>query len=1225
MISTLLLVFIDQLKIRCELIQLYENFNSLKIEKTIGWSCLNNQYPIVYNCKYGMDLIKVDMSCNEIQHKITEILPHFQVQIYVDIYFYGDLNAEDKIVILIDEQQWQNTYLPTLTQPLGKSHQCISYDQNRNYQIRKTLVIDLSHNIENLNLVLRSTLSQNFETKSYLFRNLQIFYNPCSKTCKTCNGGQTNQCTSCYQNIPLTSGTCSSCKWNINLTFLLIPKGCVVQCPDEYSYDKDKVCQKNSKLITYTASQLIKNKESYQISGNLESSVILLRLTLKVELSGKNQVVLQINGKKIATISQFNIQAKLKYQYLQTMKQQIIEFDAPINSGQFIIKIDGSKKIFAFNVLPKVKVQYFVCALNCQLCKDNENCEICLQNYFLYFGECLTTCPDPTIVSNKSCIYPLQLNYDESLEVRILVKEFYDFSTTKERVNELFTLQETNNSIYNFQKGEQIYFSYLDKKRIFGGPFVWVNAKFKFDLKLENIRENIVIYFDVILGDEKMNRTVFHYKINSQDEKTLILNNKKDLKLDQNWSDDYCVDVISVRETIEYQDNNNQLIILFYCDNSFNNANTTFCGIQNLIVAIQPPKSGESGLSEEEEQIDDQDLESTFEISICGDEKVSEDEECDDGNLVPFDGCFNCQYQCQYLCQFCIKGECLFMFEEQSFKQTESNISQGLDEKLLQVCHIYCEICIQGICLQCQTGYYMNIISNICESKCGDIIISGQEQCDDGNLDNYDGCSDCQFNEYENCPKLQTCAVCHYDKCLKCIDGYTLENNKCISICGDALINKLEEQCDNPNEKGCVNCQIETGYVCSGISYSVCKTCGDYCTVCQTINQFNLICKDCLIGYYPVLDRCLECDKNCISCKGQSNLCTSCYRSDCELCESVPGFYTDFERKRCFAQCGDGILVIDEEECDDGNIEDADGCDSQCKIEFAQKQLNDLLVWHFNGNSSYEFSLMNSEYKLELNCQDPLIAIDGMDKNDFFFNISVINNICRVEFVFFKSVFKSNTIHVELSLSFQENRLLYQNNVRVIQFDIQPNEQIILSADEKMQANQIANVQQSFGFLFVLIIPVSIVTNLYEYLWGVLEILSWVNNFYFLNVHYPFNVEIFLLNQDWSAFVALPTYQGLNQPDCSYYFAAPLKFQNKGIDPLFFNNIQIPFIFIITIFLIYELNFILLSLLNALISVENNKIQINHKHFSIFCLQAKRKTQQTQVQQLQQDRRRTHS
>ncbi|CAD8122324.1 unnamed protein product [Paramecium sonneborni] len=27
--------------------------------------------------------------------------------------------------------------------------------------------------------------------------------------------------------------------------------------------------------------------------------------------------------------------------------------------------------------------------------------------------------------------------------------------------------------------------------------------------------------------------------------------------------------------------------------------------------------------------------------------------------------------------------------------------------------------------------------------------------------------------------------------------------------------------------------------------------------------------------------------------KYQSNLCTSCYRSDCELCESIPGLYTD--------------------------------------------------------------------------------------------------------------------------------------------------------------------------------------------------------------------------------------------------------------------------------------------------------------------------------------------
>ncbi|CAD8197266.1 unnamed protein product [Paramecium pentaurelia] len=820
-----------------------------------------------------------------------------------------------------------------------------------------------------------------------------------------------NQCTLCYDNIPLIFGTCSSCQQKDDLTFLLIPKGCVVQCPDGYSYDKDKVCYQNQKLITYSNSQLTKIKEDYQISGRLEQSAILLRLTLKLQLIGKNKFVgLKINGKYVAYINRFYIYSKLKYDYLQKMQNQIIlEFNYPINSEQFIIQIVANQQKQNFQA-PEVKIQYLVCALNCQKCKNNNFCEICKPHYYLYQGECFNNCPVYTTLSDQTCVdCDEKINYDENQEVIILVKEFFDLSTSQERINELFNVvvnSVDNQYNYNFQKGDGIYFSYFGNKRIFGGPFVWVNAKFQFHLNLQNIQQIVYVKFEVILGDEQMSRVKFHYQINSEVQKSLQIEENKQLHYDQNWQDTYFIDVIQVREYIQYEDDHeNKLEILFNCDNVFENANTTFCGIQNLIISFQTLKQDQSD-SSDQDYISDEDMENIFEISICGDGKVSSDEECDDGNLIPFDGCFNCEYSCKQLCQFCVKGECLLMFEQQQQSQIFQNtfiISQELNENKFTCIMMDCEVCIQGICLQCKIGYYMNYINNQCESKCGDLIIQGLEQCDDGNLDDYDGCSDCQLIEYENCIMLQTCAVCHYDKCLKCNDGYTLENNICISICGDALINKLEEQCDNPNEIGCINCQIEKGYICQGQSYSICKTCSNYCIDCQTINQQNLICKDCIIGYYPVQDNCLECDKNCITCKIQSNLCTSCYRSDCEICESIPGYYTDFQIKRCVTLCGDGILAIEQEECDDGNVENDDGCDSQCKIEIPQNYINDLLVWQFTGNTTYDFQLKNSEYQLQLNCQNPFIIIDGISTNDYSFNITLINKI-------FKSLIQSKQI-----------------------------------------------------------------------------------------------------------------------------------------------------------------------------------------------------------------------
>ena len=36
------------------------------------------------------------------------------------------------------------------------------------------------------------------------------------------------------------------------------------------------------------------------------------------------------------------------------------------------------------------------------------------------------------------------------------------------------------------------------------------------------------------------------------------------------------------------------------------------------------------------------------------------------------------------------------------------------------------------------------------------------------------------------------------------------------------------------------------------------------------------------------------------------------------------------EGRKCEAQCGDGVLVENDEECDDGNLFDGDGCSSTC-------------------------------------------------------------------------------------------------------------------------------------------------------------------------------------------------------------------------------------------------------------------------------------------------------
>lgn len=99
------------------------------------------------------------------------------------------------------------------------------------------------------------------------------------------------------------------------------------------------------------------------------------------------------------------------------------------------------------------------------------------------------------------------------------------------------------------------------------------------------------------------------------------------------------------------------------------------------------------------------------------------------------------------------------------------------------------------------------------KAGCGDGLITGTEQCDDGNAVSGDGCS----------------SSCQIESGFQCV---TTQPSKCWAICGDG-IKTPTEKCDDGNTvggDGCsATCNIEFGYICKG-SPSTCYVpgiCGD--------------------------------------------------------------------------------------------------------------------------------------------------------------------------------------------------------------------------------------------------------------------------------------------------------------------------------------------------------------------------------------------------------------
>ncbi|CAK61015.1 unnamed protein product (macronuclear) [Paramecium tetraurelia] len=309
-------------------------------------------------------------------------------------------------------------------------------------------------------------------------------------------------------------------------------------------------------------------------------------------------------------------------------------------------------------------------------------------------------------------------------------------------------------------------------------------------------------------------------------------------------------------------------------------------------------------------------------VAKCGDKIVVSEEQCDDGNQQPYDGCYECKFSCPLNCMLCQFGGCLICNQPYELIDNQCEFTCYLDENenlslslyptqkaeghycqisnflsniytqhiiintdlqliydsnqcsifnygifayQYQLCVIEtpqnCRVSFFSICSICDDNFELSN-NLLCVPICGDGVIQEYESCDDTNEQQFDGCYQCQ-----SMCQLE-CLQCIASQCYKCMDGSKLINFKCVSECGDGLIALLQnEQCDDQN------------------------------------NESNDGCFECKF----------ECSQNCILCN--LNL-------DCFQCQK----YYEPQNKVCTPICGDGIVIEEFEQCDDGNDIQDDGC-----------------------------------------------------------------------------------------------------------------------------------------------------------------------------------------------------------------------------------------------------------------------------------------------------------
>jgi cysteine-rich repeat protein len=102
---------------------------------------------------------------------------------------------------------------------------------------------------------------------------------------------------------------------------------------------------------------------------------------------------------------------------------------------------------------------------------------------------------------------------------------------------------------------------------------------------------------------------------------------------------------------------------------------------------------------------------------------------------------------------------------------------------------------------------------------------------------------------------------------------------------------------------------------------SVCSPCIAFCVLCSD----NASCTQCKPNYVY-----LAANNTCFVDCSNISLCSSCSFASSLICQQcILGYKVS--ANICISDCGDGIVVT-EEECDDGNNANNDGCSSSCLL-----------------------------------------------------------------------------------------------------------------------------------------------------------------------------------------------------------------------------------------------------------------------------------------------------
>jgi len=429
-------------------------------------------------------------------------------------------------------------------------------------------------------------------------------------------------------------------------------------------------------------------------------------------------------------------------------------------------------------------------------------------------------------------------------------------------------------------------------------------------------------------------------------------------------------------------------------------------------------------------------------------------------------------------CQFdkiLSKGECVSNCKDSMFL-TANNTCEP--------CQIPCDKCYSlKLCKSCAPSYFMQPNSTECSSKCPDGYF--------GNSINQ-ACSKCYFT-------CKTCVGSEANKCLDCDiqNGYTKDTDEIgecrLAVCLDGFYTYLNK---NTNK-------IE------------CHKCHESCLKCDTSDS---------------REYCLECKKPLFQVASSIPLHFECKSCEEHIIGSKTGSKGD-----CIEICGDG-LNIGLNECDDGNTNDGDGCNSECKIE------NGWNCVRRKSESDYCYDIISPTAKLKISkilvleiAFSESVISSAKTINDFANNIDLriegLDKDCNYTWTFIDKIntkikFENISISVRLNCSLQENAQrfivefkklymitdLYNNKLATPIISALSKRYLYISDSAKEAVSDAGSSFSISGFAtFGIILGVNMLqSTAVESFWAFMNMLQILAYIPIISCELPYNLEIFL-------------------------------------------------------------------------------------------------------------------